>query len=81
MRQGGAWIFDLDNTLHNATAHIFPRINRAMTQYVQTHLNLSEEDANALRHTYWRRYGATILGLIRRSEEHTSELQSHSFIS
>lgn len=64
-RQGGAWIFDLDDTLHHATAHVFPRINRAMTAYVQTHLNLSEADANALRHSYWRRYGATILGLIR----------------
>jgi len=26
-----AWIFDLDNTLHNARPHIFPHINRAMT--------------------------------------------------
>ena len=59
MQRGDAWIFDLDNTLHNATTHIFPRINRAMTQYVQTHLNLDEAAANALRHTYWRRYGAT----------------------
>ncbi len=65
VQQGGAWIFDLDDTLHNATAHVFPRINRAMTEYVQTHLNLSEADANALRHRYWQRYGATILGLIR----------------
>ena len=38
MHHDGAWIFDLDNTLHNATVHIFPRINRAMTEYVQTHL-------------------------------------------
>ena len=26
-----AWIFDLDNTLHDATPHIFPHINRSMT--------------------------------------------------
>ena len=32
MHHDGAWIFDLDNTLHNATVHIFPRINRAMTE-------------------------------------------------
>ena len=65
MQQGSAWIFDLDNTLHNAMVHVFPRINRAMTQYVQTHLNLDEADANALRLAYWKRYGATLLGLIR----------------
>ncbi len=65
MPAGGAWIFDLDNTLHNAAVHIFPRINRAMTEYVQTHLHLDEPEANALRRSYWQRYGATILGLIR----------------
>ena len=65
MHQGRSWIFDLDNTLHNAMVHVFPRINRAMTEYLQTHLSLDEAQANALRQTYWRRYGATLLGLIR----------------
>jgi putative hydrolase of the HAD superfamily len=60
-----AWIFDLDNTLHNAMVHVFPRINRAMTEYVQQHLDMNEADANALRQNYWKRYGATLLGLIR----------------
>ena len=59
------WVFDLDNTLHNASPHIFPHINRSMTAYLQQHLQLSEEDAGALRAHYWRRYGATLLGLMR----------------
>lgn len=59
------WIFDLDNTLHNATPHIFPHINRSMTAYLQEHLQLSEEAANALRVDYWQRYGATLTGLMR----------------
>ncbi|HSQ04289.1 MAG TPA: pyrimidine 5'-nucleotidase, partial [Burkholderiales bacterium] len=58
-------IFDLDNTLHNATPHIFPHINRAMTAYVQDALGLDEQAASELRHRYWQRYGATLLGLIR----------------
>jgi putative hydrolase of the HAD superfamily len=62
---GRVWIFDLDNTLHNATAHVFPHINRSMTAYLQEHLQLSEEEANALRIDYWQRYGATLSGLIR----------------
>lgn len=78
MRQGGAWIFDLDDTLHNATAHVFPRINRAMTEYVQTHLQLSEADANALRHSYWQRYGATILGLIRHHDTDPAHFLWHT---
>jgi putative hydrolase of the HAD superfamily len=59
------WIFDLDNTLHNATAHIFPHINRSMTAYLQEHLQLDEAAANDLRVHYWRRYGATLSGLMR----------------
>jgi putative hydrolase of the HAD superfamily len=59
------WIFDLDNTLHNASPHIFPHINRSMTAYLQEHLQLSEEEANALRMHYWQRYGATLSGLMR----------------
>ncbi len=59
------WIFDLDNTLHNATPHIFPHINRSMTAYLQEHLQLDEEAANALRVHYWQRYGATLSGLMR----------------
>ena len=59
------WVFDLDNTLHNATPHIFPHISRAMTQYLRTHLGLDETGANELRVRYWHHYGATLLGLIR----------------
>jgi putative hydrolase of the HAD superfamily len=59
------WIFDLDDTLHNATPHIFPHINRSMTAYVQQHLQLDEAGASALREYYWQRYGATMSGLMR----------------
>lgn len=59
------WIFDLDDTLHNASAHVFPHINRAMTQYLMAHLNLDETDAGNLRRQYWKKYGATLHGLMR----------------
>lgn len=59
------WIFDLDDTLHNASAHIFPVMNRAMTQYIMDHLDLDEHNAHALRQHYWRIYGATLKGLVR----------------
>lgn len=62
------WIFDLDNTLHDARPHIFPHINRAMTAYVAEHLGLDHAAASHLRETYWRRYGATLLGLVRHHE-------------
>jgi putative hydrolase of the HAD superfamily len=59
------WVFDLDNTLHNAAPHIFPHLNHAMTRYVQEHLGLDAEAANHLRDHYWKRYGATLQGLVR----------------
>jgi putative hydrolase of the HAD superfamily len=59
------WIFDLDNTLHDATSHIFPHINHSMTRYLQQHLQLDEQAANTLRLHYWQRYGATLSGLMR----------------
>ncbi|HEY5762149.1 MAG TPA: pyrimidine 5'-nucleotidase [Rhodocyclaceae bacterium] len=59
------WVFDLDNTLHDASARIFPLINRAMREYIQRHLGLDEHGATHLRQDYWRRYGATLEGLVR----------------
>jgi putative hydrolase of the HAD superfamily len=62
---GRTWIFDLDNTLHDARPHIFPHIDRSMTAYLAEHLDLGADAANELRQFYWRRYGATLVGLIR----------------
>ncbi len=64
-RQTPVWVFDLDDTLHHATPHIFPQINRAMTAYIERHLALDHDAATQLRQHYWQRYGATLLGLIR----------------
>jgi len=59
------WLFDLDNTLHDASRHIFPRINRAMTDFIMRELAVDEAEANRLRMSYWSRYGATLTGLVR----------------
>lgn len=59
------WLFDLDNTLHNASAHIFPHINRSMREYIERHLGVGAHEATRIRQDYWVRYGATLLGLIR----------------
>lgn len=59
------WLFDLDNTLHNASPHIFPHINRSMREYIERHLGVDEHEATRIRQDYWDRYGATLLGLMR----------------
>ena len=65
MNSTPVWLFDLDDTLHNASAHVFPHINAAMTAYIIEHLAVDRDEANRLRMEYWRRYGATLLGLMR----------------
>ena len=62
---GKIWVFDLDNTLHDANPHIFPHINRSMTQYLKTHLDLEHDEADRLRRHYWEKYGATLSGMMQ----------------
>lgn len=58
-------LFDLDDTLHDASHAIFGVLNGRMTAYVERHLGLTRPEADLLRRDYWRRYGATLLGLMR----------------
>jgi putative hydrolase of the HAD superfamily len=62
------WIFDLDNTLHDAEPYIFPEMNRQMTAYVARHMGVDETTANQLRVDYWRHYGSTLAGLLHHSD-------------
>lgn len=59
------WLFDLDNTLHDASHAVFGQLNASMTGYIEHHLGLDKPAAEHLRAHYWRRYGATLLGLVR----------------
>jgi len=64
------WLFDLDNTLHDASHSIFPRISRNMNEFIAKIIGSGErevlpEEVNTLRLAYWRRYGATLLGMVR----------------
>lgn len=63
--QDTVWLFDLDNTLHDCSRAIFKAIDGNMTQAVIQTLNVDEETANILRRRYWKRYGATVIGLVR----------------
>lgn len=64
------WLFDLDNTLHDASHATFGPTNQAMTDYIVNHLGMSLQAANQLRQDYWTRYGATLLGLVRHHDIH-----------
>ena len=51
------WIFDLDNTLHDAHARIFPSMHALINQYLQRHYGVDEAGATP----FWRAaYGADV---------------------
>ncbi len=59
------WLFDLDNTLHDCSKAIFQAIDSGMANAVATSLDIDLDEANVLRRLYWKRYGATVIGMVR----------------
>lgn len=75
------WFFDLDNTLHDTSYKIFREINLGMTAAVMEALSIDEQEASILRTKYWRKYGATLIGLVRHHavDAHAFLHRSHDF--
>ena len=59
------WLFDLDDTLHDASHASMRHLHVAMGEYIERQLGISQAESDALRRKYWLRYGATLLGLVR----------------
>ena len=59
------WIFDLDNTLHDARAEIFPAMHEQINAYLRRHFAVDAAGADAMREMFWARYGTTMNGLMR----------------
>jgi putative hydrolase of the HAD superfamily len=59
------WIFDLDNTLHDARPHIFPSMHEQINAYLRRYFDVDEAGADEIRQKFWRTYGTTLNGLMR----------------
>ena len=64
------WIFDLDNTLHDARARIFPAMHDQINAFLRKHFGIDEAGANRMREHFWRTYGTTLNGLMRHHGVH-----------
>jgi putative hydrolase of the HAD superfamily len=75
------WIFDLDNTLHDARARIFPSMHVQINEYLKRHFGVDDAGANDMRTLFWQRYGTTLNGLMRHHGTHPREFlaQTHVF--
>jgi len=74
------WLFDLDNTLHDAGAWVFGALRDAMGEYVAQALQLSADEARQLNIRYWHRYGATLLGLMRHHGVRAAHFLHHTHV-
>lgn len=74
------WLFDLDDTLHDASTATMPQLRESFGQYIQQHLLLSKEESDALRSRYWLRYGATLLGLVRHHGVQATHFLHHTHL-
>jgi putative hydrolase of the HAD superfamily len=75
------WIFDLDNTLHDARPHIFPSMHAQINEYLRRTFGVDEAGANAMRQGFWMRYGTTLKGLMRHhgTDPHSFLRETHRF--
>jgi len=58
------WIFDLDLTLYGPEANIMAQVRDRIALYVEKHFNIESDEAHKIRHTYWKKYGTTLGGLM-----------------
>ena len=74
------WIFDLDNTLHDARAHIFPSMHDQINAFLRRHFKVDEAGANAMREHFWRTYGTTLNGLMRHHGVHPGHFLAETHV-
>lgn len=80
-KTGPVWLFDLDNTLHDASFSIFKTIDQRMTEAVMESIDVDIDEAHRLRTLYWKKYGATLIGLCKHHGINAQEFlhRSHDF--
>jgi len=80
MARPRVWLFDLDDTLHDASTASLPGLHVSFGQYIQQHLNLTPQESDALRRRYWLRYGATLLGLVKHHAVDAAHFLHHTHL-
>ena len=58
------WIFDLDLTLYSPEANIMAQVRDRIALFVENHFRIGSDEAHAIRHRYWQKYGTTLSGLM-----------------
>ena len=59
-----SWIFDLDLTLYGPDANIMSQVRDRIALFVERYFNIGSDEAHEIRHSYWKKYGTTLGGLM-----------------
>ena len=43
------WLFDLDNTLYDGATKVFDQVDKKMSEYISTKLNISKAEARKIQ--------------------------------
>jgi putative hydrolase of the HAD superfamily len=57
-------LFDLDNTLYSVEHELFSLMDQRINRYMSEIVGIPLEQVDELRHSYWKRYGVTMRGLM-----------------
>lgn len=59
-----SWIFDLDDTLYPSTEGLFSQMADRIQSFIMDALHVNGEDASEIQKKYYKKYGATVRGLM-----------------
>ena len=59
------WLFDLDNTLYSGATKVFDQVDKRMSEFISTKLNISKEEARKIQKNYFIEYNTTLNGMIK----------------
>ena len=62
------WIFDLDNTLYSGDTKVFDQVDKKMSKYISSKLNIGIDEAKIIQKNYFYEYNTTLNGMIKNHE-------------
>ena len=67
------WLFDLDNTLYSGATKVFDQVDKRMSEFISSKLNISKEEARKIQKNYFVEYNTTLNGMIKNHEIDANE--------
>lgn len=58
------WVFDLDDTLYPPSKELYAQMAERIRAFIMRALNVDEKTASVIQKDYYKKYGATVCGLM-----------------